>query len=266
MTTPNRIARLPVARAAAAQATAAVMVQGGLYLLVPALPAGVHAAAPLAVQGLVAATLGAWPMRLAPWWLVINAVFPAAVVFAAGTAIPGWAYLAAFVLASGVYWNASHERVPLYLTNPRTAQALAALLPAGTGPRIVDLGCGPGGTARRLARLRPDAQVLGIETAPVLFAIAALRQRLAPLPNLVVRHGDLWDLDLRPFDVAYGFLSPEPMPRLYAKAMREMAPGALFVSNSFAVPGHPPDRIEEVDDRRATRLLAWRIRPDQTFS
>ncbi len=58
----------------------------------------------------------------------------------------------------------------------------------------------------------------------------------------------------------YAFLSPVPMPAVWAKAIAEMRPGSLLVSNSFEVPGHEADAVIEVGDRRGTRLFLYRMR------
>jgi hypothetical protein len=109
---------------------------------------------------------------------------------------------------------------------------------------------------RQLARLRPDCQFVGIEHAPLpwLWArIAALGE-----PNILIRYGDFWKQHLGLFDLVYVFLSPAPMPQFWEKAGAEMKPGALLVSNSFAVPGESPERVIEVEDRRRTRLYCYR--------
>jgi hypothetical protein len=51
------------------------------------------------------------------------------------------------------------------------------------------------------------------------------------------------------------------MSAVWQKASREMPAGSMLVSNSFAIPGQEPERIIEVDDRRGTRLLVYRIKP-----
>ena len=48
------------------------------------------------------------------------------------------------------------------------------------------------------------------------------------------------------------------MPRLWEKVRREMRPGSLFISNSFDVPGFPPDETVELHDLSRARLLVWR--------
>ena len=63
---------------------------------------------------------------------------------------------------------------------------LGQLFPAGLGPRVIDLGCGPGNISFRLAALDPQAQVLGIDgSAPMLeLAQQELQRRSRGAPNL----------------------------------------------------------------------------------
>ena len=64
---------------------------------------------------------------------------------------------------------------------------LAEALPAGSRPLIVDLGCGPGVSAIELARLRPDARIVGLDLAPRMLVEARRRLRAAGLPQGRVR-------------------------------------------------------------------------------
>lgn len=193
------------------------------------------------------------------WWLAIHLAFLPLVMLASRLSIaPAW-YLAGFALLLLVFWRTDKSRVPLYLSNASTATAVAALLPT-TPCHVIDLGCGNGGLLLRLARLRPDCEFLGIEHAPLPWLWA----RLATLgaTNCRVRLGDFWRQNLGLFDVAYAFLSPAPMGRLWAKVADEMRPGSLLISNSFPVPGIEPAATVDVDDRRHTRLFCYK--PDAT--
>ena len=51
---------------------------------------------------------------------------------------------------------------------------------AGLGPRLVDLGCGPGNITFRLAAACPAAAVLGLDGAGAMLAIAEGRRRADP--------------------------------------------------------------------------------------
>jgi hypothetical protein len=100
---------------------------------------------------------------------------------------------------------------------------------------------------------------VGIESAPLPFAIARLRLVLSGLPNLAITYGDLWKQDLSEYQAVYCFLSPEPMTRLYSKARQEMMPGSQLISNSFGVPDIVPDEVVSIEDRRQTELLIYRF-------
>lgn len=198
-----------------------------------------------------------WVLRLPPWWLPIQAGFVPGLYGASLLALPPGAWLAGFVLFWLVFRSNTKERVPLYLSNRTTWDAVAELLPKGRYFSCVDLGCGLGGGLAGLARRCPEGQFRGVESAPLPCLWAWLRARA--LPNLAIRWGDLWAEDLGQYDVVYAFLSPEPMPELWRKARQEMRAGSLFISNSFEVPGWVPDRVLTLDDGRRTRLLIWRM-------
>jgi SAM-dependent methyltransferase len=207
-------------------------------------------------QGILAAVVGS-RLRLARWWIPINLALPPAAGLALMLGIPGWVYLALFGLLLLLYWNAGRGQVPLYLSSRRAKEELAGLLPAGKA-RFLDLGSGFGGTVLALAAKR-EGEFVGIESAPLPFALSWLRVTFAGLPHARVVYGDFRKLDLAGYDMVYAFLSPAPMAELFRKARREMNPGSLFVSNTFDVPGESPERIVELGDWRKARLLVWRM-------
>jgi hypothetical protein len=206
------------------------------------------------LQGICAAFVS-HKLEAPRWWLPIHLGFvPLAVLASRLPITPSW-YLAAFVLLLLVFWRTDQSRVPLYLSNAATAQAVVALLPA-TPCHVIDLGCGDGRLLKLLARKRPDCEFVGLEHAPLTWLWARLNT--AGLPNCRVRLGDFWRQNLGLYSVAYAFLSPVPMPRLWAKANAEMQPGSLLVSNSFEIPGIEAEYTVEVRDGRATRLHCYR--------
>lgn len=208
-------------------------------------------------QGLGAALLG-WRLGLSRWWLPINFAFVPTLLMAQGLALPTWLAPLAFALLLLLNWNSAGERVPLYLTARQTRlQLQALLLERGGALRFVDLGCGLGSALCPLARALPQAQFLGVETAPLSFLIAWLRS--LPLRNCKVRYRSLWAQPLGEFEVVYCFLSPEPMPALWAKACSEMRDGSWLISNSFVVPQVPASRTIELQDWRGSRLLLWEM-------
>ncbi len=207
----------------------------------------------------VVATVLAIVFRLAWWWWPPALILPFAVTVASGVPVPWWTWASASGLLALVYGGGMATRVPLYLSNKAAARELAGLLPSSPGVRACDLGAGLGGPALALARQRPDASITGIEASPLPWLVCRLRA--LSRRNLRMGFGDLFRHPLVEYDLVYAFLSPAPMPRLWAKACAEMRPGTLFVSNTFAVPGAEPERTIVLPGRSDARLLVYRIPP-----
>jgi hypothetical protein len=225
-------------------AVATALLAGGVPLPLPALAV---------LVGVSAAAFAAW-WRLPAWWRLINLAFVPLLWLALQAGLDSGWFLGGFLLLALTSLGAVRTRVPLYLSSPRAAEELARRLPENG--RLCDLGCGLGGPLARVGALRPDARLSGVEAAPLNWLVARLRLR----GRADIRLGSLWDADLSRCDVAYAYLSPAPMSRLWEKACAEMRPGSLFVSNSFAVPGVTFDEVVELGDRSVSRLLIRRMR------
>jgi hypothetical protein len=210
------------------------------------------------ICGLFAAVLG-YVAKLDRWWLLILCVFAPALAMAFVADIrPGY-FLAAFLIMLLVYWNTFRTQVPLYLSSEKVWQALERFLPPPKpeGFTFVDIGSGLGGVLSHLAKVRPDGDYCGIESAPLPFLWSSLR--LSAYKQCRVRWGNLWDCNLSRYDVVFAYLSPAPMERLWHKAKAEMRPGTVFISSTFAVPGQTPVEVVETDDLHKSTLLVWRM-------
>lgn len=246
----------PIVGAVIAQLIAGMIVIVMRLALAGTVGAGVLFWASLAVQcagaGLVTKLLG-----LPVWWVWIGLGFPAAMTLALNAGeLPAWPFGLAFVLLYLIFSNTARERVPLYLSNSQTADALLSLMRQRGATRFVDLGSGLGGVVRRIDGEGRVAR--GVESAPLVWLISAFLSRIEGRGRIARQ--DIWTADIADQDIVYVFLSPEPMPALYKKAKREMIPGSLLVSNSFAVPEVEPDEVWELSDRRKTRLYLYEIK------
>ncbi|BDU68281.1 hypothetical protein GETHOR_03820 [Geothrix oryzae] len=206
------------------------------------------------LQAVLAVFLSRW-LALPPRWILMQAILPFLVRALWGVAIPAWIYLALFLVLALVFGGGLLSRVPLYHASQDAWEKLESLVPDRPGLCFADLGCGFGGPVAHLARLRPEATFLGVEASPFTWLVAWLR--CLPRRNARIRLGSLWRTDLATIDVAYAFLSPVPMPALWAKVRREMRPGGRFISHSFEVPGETPHRVVPVKGRDGARLLVW---------
>lgn len=205
------------------------------------------------VQGTCAMVI-AWLLKSPGWWLPIHFAFLPLIVVGRRLELPSWTWLAGFFLLLLVFWRTNNSRVPLYLTNRKSREAILRLLPA-TSCRVIDLGCGDGALLRYLAHARPDCFFVGLEHAPLTWVWAWLSVR--GLSNIDIRRSDFWTHPLTGYAVVYAFLSPVPMTRLWVKVQTETSPGARLISNSFAVPEITPHFSVEVSDRRHTRLYVY---------
>lgn len=191
------------------------------------------------------------------WWRLIHAGFmPLAWWVASFNIDPGW-FLLGFILLLLVYRGALTGQVPLYLSRGDTVEALAELIADRPRVRFLDLGAGLASTVSPLAQERPDSHFTGIENAPLTWLGGWLRSR--GQANVAWRWGDLWATPLGDYDVVYAFLSPAPMAELWRKVQAEMAPGSLFVSNSFPVPDAEPEQIVETAGVPARPLYCYRL-------
>jgi hypothetical protein len=204
------------------------------------------------IQGGIALALSRW-RKLPAWWQWINLLFCPLLWLSRDNGIdPAW-FLLGFLLLALTSLGSLWTRVPLYLSSRRAVEEVAAQLPQRPDVTVIDLGCGLGGLLKGLAGKRPDIRLHGVEMAPFNWLVSRLRLgRKAD-----IRLGSLWQVDLSAYDVVYAYLSPAPMARLWDKVSREMRPGSLFISNSFAVPGSEPDRTVALHDLNDSRLLIW---------
>ncbi|NMM43978.1 class I SAM-dependent methyltransferase [Rhodospirillaceae bacterium KN72] len=197
-------------------------------------------------------------------WAVLLTLLPTAFVLALQLDLPAWVPAAALTLLVLAAGNSLGDRVPLYLSNRETLDKLTALAPSGEPIRVIDLGCGFGAVPRAFAKTNshPESRFEGVESAILPFIVARLLAVLRRDSRIAIRYGSLWRADLSVYDLVYCFLSPHPMGSLFEKAVDEMKSGALFVSNSFDVPGISPTRTIPIESGRSTGLLIWSMPPE----
>jgi SAM-dependent methyltransferase len=125
---------------------------------------------------------------------------------------------------------------------------LKSMLPALTGRRVVDLGCGFGWFCR-WAREAGAASVLGLDVSANMLARA---RETTPDPAIVYRQADLETLELpaASFELAYSSLTLhyiEKLAALFATVHGALGPGGSFVFSAehplYTEPG--PNYLDE---------------------
>jgi SAM-dependent methyltransferase len=109
----------------------------------------------------------------------------------------------------------------------------------GAGSRVIDLGCGPGLYANRLART--GAAVTGIDFSPRSIDYARDRAARDSL-KIDYRLGDYLEIDVEPgYDLAtmimcdYCALSPQQRARLLGRVAQMLAPGGAFLFDVYSL-------------------------------
>ncbi len=208
-------------------------------------------------QGFIAAVCSSL-LRLPLWWIPIHLLFLPGALILLTLQLPSWLYLMAVLLLTLIFWGTFKGDVPLFLSSTAVVDAVKALVEKEQAKQFVELGAGVGSVVIPLAKYRPLMAVTAYERAPLPWIITAWRSR--NLSNLTVQRSSFWTCDLSRYDVVFAFLSPDPMPKLGEKIKREMHPGSLFIASSFPVPHWRAERIQQIQDRRGTRLYCYRIR------
>ena len=167
-----------------------------------------------------------------------------------GTAFGLAALVAVYALVTGV------GPVP---TSARARRALMDLMPEELDGPILELGAGWGTLAVALARRFPNAPVIAVECSPVPWAMLLMRVWLTGLPNLHVQRGNFFQVSLEQAALAVCYLYPGAMTRLRPKFEAELRPGALVVSNAFAVPGWRPDVMKIVNGLFPGRIYLYSV-------
>lgn len=159
----------------------------------------------------------------------------------------------ALVLA-GTIWTG----VPPMPTSPAVRACMFAMIEDQEPRNIYELGAGWGGLAIALARRFPDARIVATEVSPLPWAVCRLRRALFGPANLDVRFANVLSADLSDADLAVCFLCPPAMAKLAPRLSVALKPGALVLSNAFALPGWTPIKEARVDDLHRSAVYLYR--------
>ena len=167
--------------------------------------------------------------------------------------------LAAFAMLAGCVPRTPdpQEADVLFLPTPHAVvEAMLGLAEVRAGDVLYDLGAGDGRIVIAAAR-RYGARAVGIELDPRKVAEARANVARAGLAGRVeIRHGDVFDADLREASVVTVFLFPEINDRLAPKLRRELRPGARIVSHRFGLGDWLPEQRIEAHGHP---LLRWTV-------
>ena len=220
----------------------------GLGLVGAGRPIAFVAAAGL---GALIATRGATPWRR----VFLGAGFPLSLA-ATGLvgSLPAWAWLAPLAALAWLYPLRAWRDAPMFPTPAGALRGLGGHVGLTPGSRVLDAGCGLGNALVELRRELPEALFTGVEWSRPLSVMCALRCRFAH-----VRCGDMWSEDWSGYDLVFVFQRPESMPRVDAKAARELRRGGWLASLEFPIAQRRPARQIVCVDGRTLWLYRYGV-------
>lgn len=208
-------------------------------------------------QGVFAAVISYY-LKMAIWWFFIHLFFAPAIFIALTFNLPPLSYLAVFVLLILIYGSIHRTQVPLYPSSKAVANAITSLFPKDKVFSLIDLGSGGGKLLTSLSKLNLNGRFHGVEAAVLPFLASKARSYFSQ-SNCSFSWGNFWQYNLSSYDIVYAYLSPAPMDKLWEKALQEMRPGSILISNTFIVPNVPPSKSIAIDDFNNSVLYIWKI-------
>jgi trans-aconitate methyltransferase len=137
-------------------------------------------------------------------------------------------------------------------------------------PLVVDLGCGPGSLAVRLARRLPRARIVAVDMDPVLLELARAHGGVPEAADAVryveaVIGAEGWTsalgldgpLDAAVSTTALHYLPRHRLQRVYGQLAGILRPGGVLVNADHLVPEDAADIAVHVGRRRAGRQRAF---------
>ncbi|MBT3306990.1 MAG: class I SAM-dependent methyltransferase [Alphaproteobacteria bacterium] len=161
------------------------------------------------------------------------------------------------IVASTMFTGASP--VP---TSKRVRATMLTALEETAGPvsgPIYELGSGWGGLARVLAARYPDCPVRGIEISLLPWLSSALRLRLGGPENLQFQFKDFSKIDVSDAALVVCYLPGPAMEKLRPKLEAELPPGALILSNTFALRGWQAIDTRTAPDMYRSQVYLYRV-------
>lgn len=157
-----------------------------------------------------------------------------------------------------VGWSIKNGISPMPSTRKAKA-AMLSLIPLNQTGTLYELGAGWGTLLIPLGKRYICATIIGFETSAIPFWVGRIRLWIHQFPHVFVKRMDFFEIDLSEASIVVCYLYPEAMRRLKLKMEKELKPGTLVISNTFAIPGWTPLKTLNINDLYSTHIYLYRL-------
>jgi len=172
--------------------------------------------------------------------------------------------LSCFIASSIVFWSWKNGISPMPSSQAQK-KTILKLMPKDIKGCIYELGAGFGTLAFALADSFPHCKIKAYENSPLPYFFCRLRQFIFPRGNLTFFCSDFYLADLQDAKASICYLYPGAMKNLRGKFLRELQPGAVVISNTFALPGLTPINTQKINDIYQTKIYLYEIKSLETY-
>lgn len=169
-------------------------------------------------------------------------------------------FAALLVSAISILYYTVRTGVPPMPSHPSARRAVFRMIPEDFAPAVIyELGCGWGGIAFEMAARYPLARVVAVELSPLPWLVCHIRRLFQHRPNLIIRRADFMKSDLSQADLVFCYLMVAPMRGLERKLSRDLRPGTMVITSTFALPDWTAEIIETVPESMSAHIYRYRV-------
>lgn len=140
----------------------------------------------------------------------------------------------------------------------KAQRAIAVLLPDIKGP-VYELGSGWGHLLWILTKRYSSQPIIGIESSWIPYLFSKALFSFFPKENLSIKREDFFETPLESASLVVCYLYPGAMEKLKGKFEKELQPGSIVITNTFAIPHWTPERETVLKDLYQTKIYLYRV-------
>lgn len=123
----------------------------------------------------------------------------------------------------------------------------------------IEAGAGWGTLLFPASKTLPHCSFMAFENSPIPYLFITIKKAYLKSRNIEVSRVNFYKASFNGADLVLCYLFPGGMEKLKPLLEKELAPGAIVISNTFAVKGWKPEYVIRVNDIYRTPVYFYRV-------